>query len=114
MNYMEAAMAPAEANHRQAVLRSTFGHLAPKKHKTYRGSIVFGYGEYDSGSLNPTILQDNMGIEGSPWWYDEINEFIRTIHPDGGPCGAVFEVYATWRNYHWWQTGLRNMIEPSS
>lgn len=55
------AFAPAEEAYREAVMRDTWGHLAPEKNKSYPGRLVFSFGVYKSGDLNPTILVCDFG-----------------------------------------------------
>lgn len=110
MNYMAAAMAPAEARYSEEVVRSTFGHRAPKKNTTYRGTVVVAWGEYDSGDINPTVVQDNMGVDDSPWWYDALHDYLGQ---ERGTPGTVKELSLTWRNYRFWLTGSRTLLEPN-
>lgn len=82
MNYMEAAMQPALEKYRCDVLEDTWGHLAPKRNIIYRGKITFALGCYDSGHLNPTILDATLvsrkygELSDSPWFYDAVNDFL--------------------------------------
>ncbi len=71
------AFAPAEAKYREDVMRATWGHLAPEKHRSYHGFIVFAIGCYDSGELNPTPLSvEFKDLDDSPWFYDALHEML--------------------------------------
>lgn len=98
------------ADQRNMVLRETWGHLAPKKNKTYKGRIVYAIGCYDSGNLNPTALvADFEDLSDSPWFYDALQEFMRDIAwriaeknagtPTYNEPGEVYEWVGTFRNY---------------
>ena len=91
------AFAPVQALYRSEVMKATWGHLAPRKNKTYRGRIVFALGCYDSGELNPTPLAcDFKGLDDSPWFYDAVIEFLQSL---GGEAGDVFRWEGAFRNY---------------
>lgn len=91
------AFAPAEASYRAAVLASTWGHLAPKKNRTYKGHVVFAIGCFDCGDLNPTALECEFGtLDSSPWLYDALSEFMRSL---GGEVGGVYRWDGTFKNY---------------
>lgn len=107
---MERAFAPAEAAFREVVMQETWGHLAPKKNKTYEGRIVYAMGCYDSGELNPTVLvADFAGLSDSPWFYNALGDLLdelswkpeRAYPPrkGHGKVGCVYEWTGTFRNY---------------
>lgn len=49
------------------VMAHTWGHLAPKKNKAYRGHIVFAIGCFGSDHLNPTALACEFSdLDSSP------------------------------------------------
>jgi len=94
---MDAAWAPITARYRAQVMGETWGHLAPRKNKAYRGKIVFALGCYDNGELNPTPLAcEFAGLDDSPWFYDALIEFLGSF---GGQAGDVYEWHGTFRNY---------------
>lgn len=91
------AFAPVEARYKSLVMQHTWGHLAPRKNKTYRGYVVFALGCYDSGELNPTPLTcEFAGLGDSPWFYDSLMDFLQSL---GGKAGDVFRFDGTFRNY---------------
>lgn len=102
-NYMEAAFAPAEAKYREAVLQQTWGHLAPRRNKKYHGRIVYSFGVFDSGHLNPTVLVCALAdLDSSPWFYDNLHEFLDKEAPKvEDNVGKVFEWKGYFRNYRW-------------
>jgi hypothetical protein len=111
---LESAFAPAEQSYRAAVLEDTWGHLAPKKNVTYRGHLIIAFPEYESGHLNPVIIQDNVGLEGSPWWYQAVHEFLRDAFPNGGESGDVIRMEVTFRNYRFWAGAKRTLVKARS
>ena len=105
------AFASVEAKYRADILEATWGHLAVTKNKTYRGTLIVAWGTYNSGHLNPTIVQDNMGIESSPWWYDAVHSFVGELKGDYCDTGFVVELRVTFRNYRFWLTGQRVLVK---
>ncbi len=98
MNWAERAFGPAEEIYRQEVLRDTWGHLAPTKGREYPGRIVFSFGVFDSGDLNPVVLVCDFGdLDSSPWFYDALQGFLDRYTP--GEAGRVYEWTGTFRNY---------------
>lgn len=94
---MADAFAPVEAHYRARVLEATWGHLAPRKNKTYPGHIVFALGCYDCGHLNPTPLTcEFKGLDDSPWFYEAVIEFLQSL---GGKAGDVYRWQGNFRNY---------------
>ncbi len=99
---MADAFAPVEARYRAQVMQETWGHLAPRKHKTYRGSIVFAIGCYGSDYLNPTVLSSDF--PDSPWMYESIMDFLGDgQHADKQrfTVGTVHRFNGSFRNYEW-------------
>lgn len=89
---------PVERRYREAVLRETWGHLAPEKNKSYPGRIVFSFGVYDCGNLNPVVLVCDFGeLDGGPWFYNALINFLDQYTP--GETGVVYEWTGTFRNY---------------
>lgn len=94
---MADVWAPITARYRLQVMQQTWGHLAPRKNKTYAGRIVFALGCYDCGELNPTPLAcDFPGLDDSPWFYDALIEFLESL---GGEAGDVYQWTGFFRNY---------------
>lgn len=91
------AFIPAEIQYRNAVLADTWGHLAPKKNKTYPGRIVYAVGCFGDDPLNPTaIVCEFDGLDSSPWFFEAMTDFIGA--QEGEP-GFVYEFTGTFRNY---------------
>ena len=61
------------------VKSNTWGHLFPKD-GYYEGSITVAQGVYG----NVVILKEDIDIEGSPWWFQEINQFLDTVEMESG------------------------------
>jgi hypothetical protein len=86
-----------EAIYRAKVLEETWGHLAPKENKTYKGFVIFALGCFGSDRLNPTVLQCELGdLDGSPWLYDALIEFLQSL---GGDEGRIYRWDGKFRNY---------------
>jgi hypothetical protein len=88
---------PVEAKYKAEVMANTFGHLAPKKNRTYKGRVVYAVGCFGNDDLNPTTLVcDFKGLDSSPWFYNTLMEFIgkQKFEP-----GCAFEFKGTFRNY---------------
>lgn len=106
---MEEAMAPAEARYREYIMTETWGHLAPKRNKTYTGEIIWALDLYDSGYLNPKVLKCELGdLPDSPWFYSAMMDFLRSLtdRPDGDnrkqedeTTGRLYIWKGTFRNY---------------
>lgn len=70
---MADAFAPIEALNRSIAVSSTFGHLAPKHRKVYKGTILFTCGEYG----DYTCVRSDFGdLPSSPWFHEHIHAFI--------------------------------------
>jgi hypothetical protein len=90
------AFAPAIARYKAQVIESTWGHLAPKKNKSYSGWIVFSIA---ADGLYCLIDYDFKKLDGSPWFYDALQDFIgdnakergKVYRFDGTFCNYVFE-----------------------
>lgn len=61
----------------EVVINNTWGHLFPDKF-WYEGSIVIAMSLYDG----LVILNEDINIDGSPWWYNAIHDFIETNFHD--------------------------------
>lgn len=97
---MAEAWAPMEARNREIVMGNTWGHLAPKKNKTYRGRVVYAVGCFGSDDLNPTAIVSEWGrLDSSPWFYDALAEFLSDAPPELRKAGCVYEWTGTFRNY---------------
>ena len=94
---IQDAFAPYEAKYHAEVLDDAWGHLAPKRNKTYTGRIVYAVGCFGDDPLNPTMLVcDFDGLDSSPWFFDALNQFIQSMDNE---LGSVYEFKGTFRNY---------------
>ena len=50
------------------------------------------------------IVQDRVGVPGSPWWCEAVHDFVDELGLDSG---EVVELSITFRNYCFWRTGTR-------
>lgn len=86
-----------EQSNRNIALQNTFGHLAPKKSKIYKGRLVFAVGCFGNDNLNPTALFCEFdGLDSSPWFFDAMTEFMEAQKVDEG---CVYEFRGTFTNY---------------
>lgn len=77
--------------YKDALLVTTWGHLAPKKGKTYRGDLVIGHALY--GDI--VILKDTLRVPDSPWYCEALHAFAAEIAPEPG----LYRWEGTFRNY---------------
>lgn len=70
----ESAFAAHEFLHREAVMRNTWGHLAPEPHHKYQGTILVARGYRDE-----IILDYEFEISGGPWLYYDMLDFLDGI-----------------------------------
>ena len=94
---MQHVVAMIENDARERVMDETWGHLAPKKNRTYRGTMVIAVGCYGDDALNPTVIQTDWGeLDSSPWWFDAMQRYISDL---GLEEGKVYKWQGTFRNY---------------
>lgn len=114
---MEAAFAPIEAKYRSQVQAATWGHLAPKKNRTYKGRIVFAFGCLGDDHLNATVLflefkasgKPHEELDSSPWLYEHMIDFLNEQPHEGG---CVYEFVGTFRNYEF-KGQIRKVLDPN-
>jgi hypothetical protein len=94
MNYMERAFAPAIEKYRAEVMADTWGHLGPEPRRAYRGSLVFVTSEYGG---DRTIVRTNFpDLPDSPWFYEDMNEWMFTDKLLKLREGGVYEFTGTY------------------
>jgi len=89
------AFIPVEREYKARVMEETWGHLAPKKNRIYKGTIIFAYGEY--GDMVP-LHAEFAGLDDSPWFFDALSDFISDFCLQQEKWG-VFRFTGTFRNY---------------
>lgn len=62
---------------KQKIMQDTFGHLAPKKGRSYKGFMIYAHGEYGEIVLLDAKFK---GLSDSPWLFDAMQDYI------GGHC----------------------------
>jgi hypothetical protein len=103
------AFAPHEAHYHEQVKQDTWGHLAPKRNKKYTGHVIFAVGCFGCDDLNPTAIECELGdLDGSPWFYDAIIEFMQSFETE---AGGVYRWDGTFRNYKF--TGTMRRLQLS-
>jgi hypothetical protein len=85
-----AAFARVGAYHRAQVEVEMSGHLAPVPRRIYRGSILFVSGEY--GDVVPVKVRFE-GLPDSPWFYDDLQEFIEKFATRSGKVYRFVGIY---------------------
>lgn len=100
------AFAPHEARYRSQVMQETWGHLAPKKNKRYKGRIVYAVGCFGSDHLNPyPTFCEFDDLDSSPWFYHSLIEFLENQENEPG---CIYEFVGTFRNYEF--VGQRRLL----
>ena len=84
-----------ENDNYNAVMRGTWGHLAPEHRKVYHGEILFAFGEY--GDIIP-IRCNFEGLPDSPWFYDQMTDFIAEKSKDKGTIYRFEGTYMLFKN----------------
>jgi len=87
------AFAEHEARYRAAVMEATWGHLAPEPRRVYTGYILFAYGAY--GGIVP-IQCEFDGLNNSPWFFDDLIEYIDQYVEQRGVKGSVYRFDGTY------------------
>lgn len=100
MSTFGATLIAAEEPYIRAVFNETWGHLAPKRNKTYKGKIVYAIGCYDSGTLNPTPVTVEMpGLYGGPYFYEAIHEWLQDLEERFRKENCIYEFVGSFKNY---------------
>jgi hypothetical protein len=74
----------AERKHAE-VMSETWGHLAPKTGRRYRGHILFAHGAY--GDV-VALECEFAGLPSSPWFFDDLQDWIfEQVRKRGGANG---------------------------
>jgi hypothetical protein len=106
MSAIAEAFAPLDARYREAVMRDTWGHLAPTKNKKYPGYILFCHAS--DGYLCP-IDYDFIGLPGSPWLHDAVIDFISDNTPE--QC-VIYRFDGSFKNYKFTGTIKKVNCQP--
>lgn len=93
---MAETFAPIMATYKENITQATFGHLAPVKNTSYKGTILFTKSAYSSGSIY-LIDSKFARLDDSPWLYDFIHEHLYKL--TDLEEGAVYQFNCTFRNY---------------
>jgi len=96
--------ASVEAKYKNEIMAYTWGHLAPKKNKKYKGRIVYAIGCF--GTPNPEIIFCEFNdLDSSPWFYDALHNFI---YKQDYEAGCIYEFLGFFKNYNF--VGTLNVI----
>ena len=91
---MAEVFAPVEAKNKDIIMQDTWGHLAPKKNKSYKGTIVWAQGCY--GNSLTALSVEFKDLDDSPWLYEAIHEFMFNQDAE---VGNVYRFTGAFRNY---------------
>lgn len=69
------------------VREDTWGHLAPKPRRKYKGTILIAESEF-GGQGRCIIRADFPGLESSPWSYDSMQDYVYGL--DGLEDGNLY------------------------
>lgn len=116
MSNMGSTLALVENHYRWELYKETWGHLAPSKNKTYRGTLTIAFGCYGSGYLNPTILAEDSLPCASPWWCNAVHDYLRHLvevnkNKKEWDEGFVLKLNVTFRNFRFWHTGTQVLVQ---
>lgn len=77
-NWAERGFAKHEALYKAQVMEGTWGHLAPKQGRVYRGHIIFCVGCFGDLVVVDFEFRSARGkeLDSSPWLYDDLHGFI--------------------------------------
>ena len=94
--------APIQARNFEIVRQDTWGHLAPKKNKSYKGTILFAISGFGGCSKNPVLIDyDFKELDSSPWLYDAVKDLLFD-RSEELETGKVYKWDTTFRNYHFY------------
>lgn len=110
---LQEAFAPIEADNKARVEAQTWGHLAPAAGRLYPGTILFAESEY--GDV-VTLRVDFKDLPDSPWFYDDMYDFILSQETEPGGLYQFSGTYKKDENAAWEFTGTVEAMtpEPSS
>lgn len=101
---MADAFAKIENVYREIAAQATWGHLAPRKNRTYGGRVIWALGCFGSDHLNPVPLVCEFdGLSSSPWFYEALIDFLSEHSTEEG---TLWRFDGTFRNYE-----LRGIIK---
>lgn len=76
------------ADRQAVVLAETWGHLAPKPRRAYRGTVLFAFTEYRECTPIRTWFPD---LPDSPWFWEGLNRWLLDMVMDGAAeSGRVY------------------------
>ena len=111
-----------EIEQREAVLRDTWGHMAPEQNRHYEGRIVYAIGAYHCNSV-VILVSDFPGLDDSPWFYESQDALIANVSwkPEQdsprrkGYCdpGCVYEWRGGFKNFKWRTDDIRKLMDPN-
>jgi len=89
------AFASIENDNYNKVLQQTWGHQAPEANQKYPVTILFCYGDY--GDIIP-IKVDQGDLPDSPWFFDQMNDFIAEKATEQGKVYRFTGTYEMFKN----------------
>ncbi len=76
---MDEVYAPIDAHYKNIVLHQTWGHLFPQG-IYYEGYVRIANSIYSY--FDAAVLNEQIEISSSPWWYEAITEFAYQVNKD--------------------------------
>lgn len=94
---LSEVFAPIENKYKNEIMKATWGHLAPKKNKKYKGRVVYTAGCFGSDPHNGLVIFcDFDDLCSSPWFYDCLYEMVQNQDFE---AGIVYQFDGYFKNY---------------
>lgn len=91
MSTLATAFDAHEALYREQVHQDTWGHLMPEQGRAYPGTLLFAKGVY----RDVVVIRSDFGdLDGGPWFYDHVHDYI---HDHAGDEGTISRFTGTYR-----------------
>lgn len=63
----------------QSVMIDTFGHLAPEKNKTYRGTMLIAKSAFKEREAEIIDFKFDNDLESSPWLFEVLERYVKNF-----------------------------------
>ncbi len=90
---LASAFEEHEAVYREVALRDTWGHLSPQPQHKYSGHILFSHTSY---GYFVVINDEFEELDNSPWYYDDLHDFINKWLAKNGKAGNIYRFDGTY------------------
>jgi len=99
-------------NFHAAVFNDTWGHMAPVKNTSYKGTVRFTMTDHSHYGCQPIILQYDFPNLCGPYIHDKLFEDVCDWETDKLLKGAVYEIHLTFRNYRLFLGKITMVAKP--